>query len=186
MPLTPSEITQWAAMLAAARRDRAGCDPISSSIDLTIDDAYAIQRAGTALRLERGEKVIAELPIRNVNRVVGTITGSDVPVAASGLTGITAISAGYDHSLARLSDGTVMAWGENHYGQLGSGSTTVPSTSMASSLGFGRTASSIDGTENPSERGMPGHAKAREGRGAMLPPEELNTKPLCARFLDAP
>ena len=58
MPLTPSEVTQWAAMLAAARRDRVGCDPISSSIDLTIDDDYAIQRAGTALRLQRGEKVI--------------------------------------------------------------------------------------------------------------------------------
>jgi glutamate synthase (ferredoxin) len=28
--------------------------------------------------IERGEKVSAELPIRNVNRVVGTITGSDV------------------------------------------------------------------------------------------------------------
>jgi glutamate synthase (ferredoxin) len=28
--------------------------------------------------LERGEKVVAELPIRNVNRVVGTITGSEL------------------------------------------------------------------------------------------------------------
>ena len=28
--------------------------------------------------IERGEKVVAELPIRNVNRVVGTITGSEV------------------------------------------------------------------------------------------------------------
>ena len=58
MRLTPSEITEWAAVLAAARRDRVGCDPITSSVDLTIDDAYAIQHAGTALREERGEKVI--------------------------------------------------------------------------------------------------------------------------------
>ena len=28
--------------------------------------------------IERGEKVRAELPIRNVNRVVGTITGSEI------------------------------------------------------------------------------------------------------------
>ncbi len=28
--------------------------------------------------IERGEKVIAELPVRNVNRVVGTITGSEI------------------------------------------------------------------------------------------------------------
>ena len=33
-------------------------NPISSSIDLTIEDAYAIQRVGAALRLERGEKLI--------------------------------------------------------------------------------------------------------------------------------
>ncbi len=58
MSLTPAEIAEWAAVLAAARRNRVGCDPISSSIDLTIDDAYAIQRAGSALRLERGEKSV--------------------------------------------------------------------------------------------------------------------------------
>ena len=58
MSLTPAEISQWAAVLASARRDRVGCEPISSSIDLAIDDAYAIQRAGTALRVERGEKVV--------------------------------------------------------------------------------------------------------------------------------
>lgn len=53
-----AEIAGWAAVLAKARLDRVGCEPISSSIDLTIDDAYAIQRAGTALRLERGENVV--------------------------------------------------------------------------------------------------------------------------------
>ncbi|HSB87885.1 MAG TPA: hypothetical protein VLD86_16345 [Ilumatobacteraceae bacterium] len=56
--LTPAEIAEWASVLAAARLNRVGCNPISSSIDLTIDDAYAIQRAGTVLRLQRGEKLI--------------------------------------------------------------------------------------------------------------------------------
>ena len=58
MSLSPAEIAEWAGVLAAARRDRVGCDPISSSIDLTIDDAYAIQRVGAALRVERGEKLV--------------------------------------------------------------------------------------------------------------------------------
>jgi len=58
MSLTPAEIAEWAAVLATARLTRVGCEPISSSTDLTIDDAYAIQRAGTELRLERGEKII--------------------------------------------------------------------------------------------------------------------------------
>jgi hypothetical protein len=47
---------------------------------------------------------------------------SDVPVPVEGLSGVTAITAGANHSLALLSDGTVMAWGEDKYGQLGGGS----------------------------------------------------------------
>jgi alpha-tubulin suppressor-like RCC1 family protein len=71
----------------------------------------------------------------------GTTANSDVPVAASGLSAhvsgagrrgredrVTAVSAGGDHSLARLSNGTVMAWGSNEYGQLGDGTTTGPET----------------------------------------------------------
>ena len=35
----------------------------------------------------------------------------------AGLTGVIAIAAGYAHSLALKSDGTVVAWGSNDYGQ---------------------------------------------------------------------
>jgi alpha-tubulin suppressor-like RCC1 family protein len=42
----------------------------------------------------------------------------------SGLTDVTAIAAGFDHGLALLSNGTVMAWGDNSYGELGNGTTT--------------------------------------------------------------
>ncbi len=53
----------------------------------------------------------------------GGTTDSDLPVAVSGLSGVTAIAAGDDHSLALLSNGSVVAWGENLNGQLGNGST---------------------------------------------------------------
>ncbi len=43
------------------------------------------------------------------------------PVAVQGLTNVKAISAGGAHSLALLANGTVMAWGENESGQLGTG-----------------------------------------------------------------
>ena len=49
---------QWAETLAAARRDRSGCAPITSTVELDLADAYAIQRAGTALRLARGERIV--------------------------------------------------------------------------------------------------------------------------------
>ncbi|HYM46256.1 MAG TPA: IPT/TIG domain-containing protein, partial [Solirubrobacteraceae bacterium] len=51
----------------------------------------------------------------------GTTTMSPAPVAVNGLTGVIAVSAGAEHSLALLGNGTVMAWGSNRVGQLGNG-----------------------------------------------------------------
>jgi hypothetical protein len=45
-----------------------------------------------------------------------------VPVAVQGLSTVRAISAGANFSLALLASGTVVAWGENESGQLGTGS----------------------------------------------------------------
>ena len=44
-----------------------------------------------------------------------------LPIVVPGLNNIVAVSAGENHSLALKSDGTVMAWGLNNYGQLGDG-----------------------------------------------------------------
>ena len=44
------------------------------------------------------------------------------------MTGVTALSAGIEHSLALRSDGTVWAWGGNAHGQLGDGTTTQRTT----------------------------------------------------------
>jgi alpha-tubulin suppressor-like RCC1 family protein len=51
----------------------------------------------------------------------GALTQSDAPVITSGLNFVTAIAAGRYHSLALLSNGTVVAWGSNVSGQLGDG-----------------------------------------------------------------
>jgi alpha-tubulin suppressor-like RCC1 family protein len=43
------------------------------------------------------------------------------PMTVDGLSGMTAVACGEEHSLALKSDGTVWAWGVNEYGQLGDG-----------------------------------------------------------------
>ena len=59
--------------------------------------------------------------------LAGSLTGSSAtPVVVVGLpSSIVTIGAGYAHSLAVAQDGTVWAWGENGYGQLGNGTHTT-------------------------------------------------------------
>ncbi len=50
-------------------------------------------------------------------------SGAPVPGACGYLTGVTAVAAGYTHSIALKGDGTVYAWGYNGDGQVGNGTT---------------------------------------------------------------
>jgi alpha-tubulin suppressor-like RCC1 family protein len=57
------------------------------------------------------------------NGIASSNGDSEVPIAVTGLAGVAAVAAGEEHSLALLSNGTVLAWGDNHEGQLGNGTT---------------------------------------------------------------
>jgi alpha-tubulin suppressor-like RCC1 family protein len=58
------------------------------------------------------------------NGAASASNDAENPVTVSGLTGVTQVSAGAEHSLALLSNGTVEAWGDNSDGELGNGTTT--------------------------------------------------------------
>jgi alpha-tubulin suppressor-like RCC1 family protein len=79
---------------------------------------------------------------------------SNTPLVVPGLSGVTSISAGYNYSLALLSNGKVRAWGWNAKGQLGDGSTTDSSAPVevaglehviAISAGFGHSLALLEG-----------------------------------------
>src|SRR5262249_17752399 len=59
----------------------------------------------------------------------GTTINRNTPVPVVGLpTAAAEVSAGEDHTCARLTDGTLWCWGYNYYGQIGDGSHTDSST----------------------------------------------------------
>ncbi|MFZ2278024.1 MAG: cadherin-like beta sandwich domain-containing protein, partial [Prosthecobacter sp.] len=82
-----------------------------------------------------------------------SLTNSNVPVAVTtvgtvlaGKT-VVAVDAGYCHCLALCSDGTLVAWGSNEYGQLGIGGTTnskVPVAVNTSIVLAGKTIASMN------------------------------------------
>jgi alpha-tubulin suppressor-like RCC1 family protein len=69
----------------------------------------------------------------------GTVVDRHVPTDVSGLTtGVTQVSAGQEHSCARMSGGSLSCWGDNARGQMGDGTTTSSSLPVGvSGLGSG-------------------------------------------------
>ena len=55
------------------------------------------------------------------------------------LTGVMAVSAGVDYNLALLRNGTVVAWGNNEHGELGSGGTPIESDEPVAVCAVGQT-----------------------------------------------
>ncbi|WP_158587882.1 RCC1 domain-containing protein [Actinomadura logoneensis] len=106
-------------------RDTPGPVALPEGVSLTNIDAgdyhnLAVTSEGRVLGW--GQNAYGELG--NGTEPVGVVS---IPVYASLPAGVTVtqVSGGYHHSLAVTSDGRVLGWGYNGYGQLGDGSTTT-------------------------------------------------------------
>ena len=87
----------------------------------------------------------------------GTTDGSGIPVAVSGLgpgSGVVDIAAGNARSVARRSDGSLMAWGASLFGELGTGGTARTDTLVPTAVhGLGGTPDSVTGVQAVSAGG---------------------------------
>ena len=104
--------------------------------------------AGSAFSLAlMGDGTVDAWGINSVGQLGNGTTGNDsaAPVSVHGLGGVTSIAAGFEHGLALLSDGTVMAWGDNSQGELGNGTITSSDTPVAVSGLSGVTAVAAGG-----------------------------------------
>ncbi len=85
--------------------------------------SYALLSNGTVMAWgDNGEGQLGDAASSNSDEAVPVKESS--AKNAKALSGVRAIAAGGEHTLALLSDGKVTAWGGNEYGQLGDGKTT--------------------------------------------------------------
>ena len=80
--------------------------------------SLALRRDGTVLGWGLNDLGQVGVSVPDLCPIRGAIYGCSVhPLSIVGLSAITALSAGGAHSLALRQDGTVMAWGDNRFGQ---------------------------------------------------------------------
>jgi len=61
---------------------------------------------------------------------------SAIPLTVTGVSNVASVSAGGDHSCARLNTGSVQCWGSNGFGQLGNGTTARRSEGVVTVIGL--------------------------------------------------
>ena len=92
---------------------------------LVVRDVVAVENGSihTCILLETGTVECSGQGIVNGELGNGTFTNARILVPATGLSGVTAISAGENHTCAVSADTTLRCWGRNANGQLGDGTT---------------------------------------------------------------
>jgi alpha-tubulin suppressor-like RCC1 family protein len=126
--------TRLVAWRRATFARNATCQALARLLALALAAALPLGFSGSASATSSGAAAWGENASGELGNATTARSQEATPVA--GLSGVTAVAAGSEHSLALLADGTVMAWGNNRSGQLGNGSTTSSDTPvLVSGLG---------------------------------------------------
>jgi len=111
--------------------------PMPKVIDVSSMESHvlALTAEGTVFAWGNGQLGQLGIGDMRVSSLGGNLPESPAympfPVRVPGLDGVTAIAAGVKHSLALMMDGTVRAWGENQYGEVGDGTVTQRTSPVA-------------------------------------------------------
>lgn len=103
----------------------------NTPLPVSISDVTAISAGGTFATAIKTDGTVWNWGDNNTGQLGDDVTCGKycvTPVQAIGLTGTGSIAGGYVHSLAENISGSVYGWGNNSYGQLGNGTTTVAIT----------------------------------------------------------
>jgi len=96
-------------------------EDVSGATAIAAGARHSLALLGNGMVMAWGEDASGQLGDASIAR------SQEAPVAVDGIADVAAISAGGQHSMALLGNGTVMTWGEDKYGELGDGSAGEPS-----------------------------------------------------------
>jgi alpha-tubulin suppressor-like RCC1 family protein len=94
--------------------------PLTGVVAIAASAAHVLALRGDGSLVAWGGAVLIGNPLSNGDYPAPVVDGTGQPV-----TGIASISASHSHSLAVRTDGSVLAWGINLYGELGDGTTEM-------------------------------------------------------------
>lgn len=103
-----------------------GVDYLASVTAVAAGDGHSMALASDGTIWTWGANLYGQLGDGTSSNRSTPVHVMDAPGTAL-LAGVVAIEGGREHSIALMSDGTVMAWGRNYYGQLGDGNTLTQS-----------------------------------------------------------